>query len=126
MGIIYKLTSPSGKIYIGQTKKTAEHRWDQHRNVANNDKCKDTHRAIYNAIRKYGWENFEKEIIMECENCQLDSWERLFIQSLIHLLLMDIIYRQEVQVARVFKRMKQRKNVVNRCVWKKINTYQCM
>lgn len=30
MGLIYKLTTPSGKIYIGQTTRTLEQRYKEH------------------------------------------------------------------------------------------------
>jgi group I intron endonuclease len=58
---IYKLTSPNGKIYIGQTNnfngRMAEHK--------SNSKWRKN--KLYNNIRKYGWENFTKEIIAECD-----------------------------------------------------------
>lgn len=57
--LIYKLTSPNGKVYIGRTK-NFETRMAQH-------KCEAMSRRksypIYKAIRKYGWDNFIKEII---------------------------------------------------------------
>lgn len=56
---IYKHTSPSGKIYIGQTsKKNLNERWCS---GGGYKKC-----SIFSAaIEKYGWENFEHEIL-EC------------------------------------------------------------
>ena len=58
---IYKLKSPNGKIYIGQTNnfsgRMAEHK--------SNSKWRKT--KLYNSIRKYGWEAFTKEIIAECD-----------------------------------------------------------
>lgn len=55
---IYKLTSPSGKSYVGQTKIEPEKRWLRGKGYR-------TSSAIYNAIKKYGWDNFNKEILLE-------------------------------------------------------------
>lgn len=63
MGCLYKLTSPSGKSYIGITNKTFEKRWLKHIEQAKQNR----EGALYNAIRKYGHENFTKEILKESE-----------------------------------------------------------
>jgi group I intron endonuclease len=55
--LIYKHTSPSGKSYIGQTC-DLEVREKAHRKEAN---CP----IFYKAIKKYGWENFEHEILSD-------------------------------------------------------------
>lgn len=61
-GIIYRYTSPSGKCYIGQT--INEHtRKYQHKYHAFNETCKDYDKPFYRAIRKYGWDSFEYEIL---------------------------------------------------------------
>lgn len=80
MGVIYKATSPSGKSYVGQTKYTAEKRWKQHVNEAN---CKQFHqcRALNEAIKKYGGDNFILEILLECSNDELNDWEEEYIES---------------------------------------------
>lgn len=57
--VIYKLTSPSGKIYIGRTNNFKE-RMIQHKHCA---LVKQMNNSLYKAIRKYGWDNFIKEII---------------------------------------------------------------
>lgn len=61
MGFIYKITNQiNQKIYIGQTARDIKTRWREHKSHAI---CKyDTH--LYNAINKYGAENF---IIEEVE-----------------------------------------------------------
>ena len=54
---VYKHTSPSGKIYIGVTcVKKPEYRWNHGRGYS---------QQIYfwNAIQKYGWDNFKHEIL---------------------------------------------------------------
>ena len=60
--LIYKHTNlVNGKIYIGQTKQTANNRWanglgyNPYNNLQN---C-----VFWNAIQKYGWDNFKHEII---------------------------------------------------------------
>lgn len=77
-GIIYKITSPSGKVYIGQTINGIDYRWKQHIKNAqdpNKRKC----RIIYNAIIKYGEKNMKKEILCECNVNQLDEKENEYI-----------------------------------------------
>ena len=54
---IYKLTSPSGKCYIGQSKNIYQ-RFRDHKRANKHKHCK-----LYVAIKKYGYENFKKEII---------------------------------------------------------------
>src|ERR1700761_830172 len=78
--IIYKITCPNGKMYIGQTTQEFGKRMNQHKNEANHPDrggC----RALYNAIRKYGWDNFVKEIIHECSVEELDSLEQYYIEN---------------------------------------------
>lgn len=53
---IYKHTSPSGKIYIGVTKQDPDRRWQ-------NGLGYKTQRLFWRAIEKYGWGNFEHEIL---------------------------------------------------------------
>ena len=55
---VYKLTSPSKKIYIGITCQPIKKRWE---NGCGYKKCP----AIHKAIKKYGWDNFQKEILYE-------------------------------------------------------------
>lgn len=53
---VYKHTSPSGKVYIGIAK-DVKHRWRN--NGAGYKGCT----RIHNAIMKYGWDNFDHEIL---------------------------------------------------------------
>jgi group I intron endonuclease len=64
---IYKITSPSGKIYIGQSV-NIENRWLIYEKYSNNYKSQ---RKLYNSIQKYSWENHKKEVIEECSEDQL-------------------------------------------------------
>ena len=61
IGYIYKITNPNNKIYIGQTINFIK-RKSQYKNLY----CKGQ-TAIYNSIKKYGWDNFEIEILQEYE-----------------------------------------------------------
>ena len=57
--IVYMHTSPSGKRYIGITSKNPpEKRWLNGRGYRNE--------YIKNVIQKYGWDNFEHEILFNC------------------------------------------------------------
>ncbi len=53
---IYKHTSPSGKVYIGQTCQKPEQRWKNGNGYSNNQ-------YFTRAIQKYGWDNFKHEIL---------------------------------------------------------------
>lgn len=59
MGCLYKLTSPSGKSYIGITLKSLDDRWMGH-------KCEPAKRGkiLHNAMRKYGHDSFKVECLV--------------------------------------------------------------
>ncbi|MHB8330789.1 MAG: GIY-YIG nuclease family protein [Candidatus Dormibacteria bacterium] len=62
--IIYCHTSPSGKQYIGQTKKTMEKRWRAHvRDASYKKTTAHTSPIFHAAIRKYGPDAFTHEIL---------------------------------------------------------------
>lgn len=57
--VVYRHTSPSGKVYIGITS-NIKHRW------ASNGKNYCTYDSIFKkAIEKYGWDNIQHEILLE-------------------------------------------------------------
>ncbi|WP_051299894.1 NUMOD3 domain-containing DNA-binding protein [Methylobacter luteus] len=58
-GILYKLTFPNGKSYIGITKYSIEHRIKIHIRASRSGRKL----AIYNAIRKYGEDSFEVQVL---------------------------------------------------------------
>lgn len=60
-GYIYKMTSPSGKVYIGQTI-SIDVRKSKYRKL----NCKGQHK-IYNSLLKYGYDNHNFEIIEEID-----------------------------------------------------------
>ncbi len=78
-GVIYCLTNEiNGKQYFGQTiQKNIEKYWRSHKNNAKNGSTK----YLHNAIRKYGWVNFKKEVICKCgDGLSLGLMEDLCIQ----------------------------------------------
>lgn len=83
IGTIYKLTSPSNKCYIGQTINLVERK----RTLYNPNKYYSGHR-LDNAIKKYGIENFQYEIIIQIVESskeklreKLDELEKVYIEK---------------------------------------------
>jgi len=72
MGFIYAITSPSGKSYIGQTARSIGKRFEEHQRKSSG--CV----AIYSAIKKYGWENFEIDYY-EVPDEELNKHERWMV-----------------------------------------------
>lgn len=70
---IYKITSPSEKIYIGQSNKI-ERRKKDYLSI-NKIKCQI---KLRNSIIKHGWENHKFEIIEECLSETLNDRERFW------------------------------------------------
>ena len=73
--MIYKITSPIGKVYIGRTNNFAD-RLVQHKHCAITKKQKN---SLYKAIRKYGWDNMTKEVICEVDSNDAQRIEEEFI-----------------------------------------------
>lgn len=76
---IYKLTSPTGKVYIGQS-------WDISKRMS---KYKSTHcedqLKLYNSIKKYGFGNHEFKIVhqlpVDIDQNILDYYEQLYMDA---------------------------------------------
>ncbi len=70
---IYKITSPTNKIYIGQSV-----------NILSRTKkysildCQ-SQSILYRSIKKYGWRNHKLEIIKRCSKEELDAYEKYYI-----------------------------------------------
>lgn len=69
---IYKITSPTGKVYIGQSKNITK-RFNQYRLLH----CKGQ-KILYNSFLKHGFENHVFEIIEECLEFELNDKERYY------------------------------------------------
>jgi predicted GIY-YIG superfamily endonuclease len=80
MGIIYLITSPSGKKYIGQTIQPLEKRWKQHIDASKRE-YKDHCRVLNKSLRKYSDKHFKIEILEECEQEYLDEKELFYIEK---------------------------------------------
>lgn len=74
---VYKITSPKGKIYIGQSS-NIEARFRQYRKLRN---C-DQQRLLYNSFIKYGVLNHSFEVVMFCLRHELDATEIFYISTL--------------------------------------------
>lgn len=76
MPYIYKITSPSNRVYVGSTK-NVEYRFKQYKSL----KCKQQ-TILYRSFLKYGVENHKFEIIEECSiDCMLQKesyWGNIF------------------------------------------------
>jgi hypothetical protein len=77
MGIIYKITSPEGKTYIGQTRKTLLDRWRKHVQCSNSE-TREKH-TFYDDILKFGADSFTVEKIWEGPNDELNFQEQINI-----------------------------------------------
>ena len=76
MGVIYKITSPSGRVYVGKTKRLKiriwEYRW----------RSKKRKSIIHDSIKGYGWEAHKFEVIEEADNELLNEREIFWIKEL--------------------------------------------
>ena len=76
MGFIYKIINKiNSKVYIGQTCRDLQTRWREHKSKAN---CEHNNH-LYNAMTKYGVENFVIELIEEVQTDFLDEKEIYWI-----------------------------------------------
>jgi len=80
-GIIYKATSPSGKVYIGQTIKKLNIRRNSHFHHAFNKNSDKYHSHFSRAIRKYGRGGFIWEVIYD--NIPYKKLSKLEIKTIV-------------------------------------------
>lgn len=72
--LIYKITNNiNNKCYIGQTIKSADERWKEHKAHAFGAHKNDVKKSLYCAMRKYGIENFSFEVLQD----NIDNYEQL-------------------------------------------------
>ena len=77
---IYKVTSPSGKSYVGLTKNPVKERWAQHVKRAFHERRK---HPFYQAIRKYGPDKFKIETIdYALSKSEAQQLEQLYIAEM--------------------------------------------
>jgi len=75
---IYKITSPSGKNYIGRTHGFS-HRMASHKSLAFNEKTVKYNYPLYKSIRKYGWEKMKVEKLAICSKNDMCEVELAYI-----------------------------------------------
>jgi group I intron endonuclease len=76
LGYIYKITNPSGKVYIGQTTRLKS-RITFYKNIKESSKQP----KIYNSINKYGWNKHTFEIVGEYNKEELNYYEVYWIKE---------------------------------------------
>ena len=76
MGVIYKITSPTNKVYIGKT-------YDLRKRINHHKHCarKNKNYILHNSIRKYGWENHVLEILETIDDSLLNEREMYWIKE---------------------------------------------
>ena len=81
MAYIYCITNLiNGKQYVGKTTTSITKRFQEHCKDSKKERCEK--RPLYDAMQKYGINNFVVEKLIQCEVDELDSYEMLFIQKL--------------------------------------------
>ena len=74
---VYKITSPTGRVYIGQSENIIALRYNRYKS----SNC-DGQPKLCNSIKKYGWGSHIFEIIEECEvedlNCRERYWQDFY------------------------------------------------
>ena len=72
---VYKHTTPNGKVYIGQTKRTIQDRWKYGKGYTSHH-----HGWFWKAVEKYGWNNIKHEILYDnLSKESADYYEKYFI-----------------------------------------------
>lgn len=72
---IYKITNPSGNVYIGKTKN-----WKKRFAYYTKNSNKITQPKLQYSIKKYGWKAHKLELIELCESQKINNRERYWIK----------------------------------------------
>lgn len=79
IGSIYKITNIlNGKMYIGKTLHSIQKRFQEH--IKDSQKVRYDKRPLYDAMNKYGIENFELTLVENAEAELLDEREKYWIE----------------------------------------------
>lgn len=80
MAYIYCITNLiNNKQYIGKTTYSVTKRFQEHCRDSQRERCEK--RPLYDAMNKYGIENFIVEELLQCDELELNSYEILFIEK---------------------------------------------
>ena len=115
---IYKITSPSKRIYIGQSI-NIEDRWRKYKKL----NCK-RQPKLYNSFKNYGPENHTFEILEECEIHHLDKqeiyWKQYYnsVENGLNCELFDIGqgYRNEKTKQKISKSLLGKSKTKEHCI----------
>lgn len=81
MGYIYCIINLiNEKKYVGKTTYSITKRFQEHCRDSKKERCE--RRPLYDAMNKYGIENFVVKELIECPNDELDSYEKMYIEKL--------------------------------------------
>lgn len=81
MAYIYCITNQvNGKQYVGKTLRSVTKRFKEHCKDCMKERCEK--RPLYDAMQKYGIDNFIVKELIQCEPDELSSYEILFIEKL--------------------------------------------
>lgn len=70
---IYKITSPSKKIYIGQSADILKRIKCYEKGYCKNQKI------LFYSLKKYGWKKHKFEIICQCDESELNNLEKYYV-----------------------------------------------
>ncbi|MBQ1271702.1 MAG: GIY-YIG nuclease family protein [Clostridia bacterium] len=81
MPYIYKITNViNDKVYVGKTLDTIEKRWKEHCRDYKKERCEK--RPLYDAMTKYGIENFKISLLEEVSESEINEKEIYWIETL--------------------------------------------
>lgn len=79
MGYIYIIRNTvNDKVYIGQTRRTIQVRFNEHLNLSKNPNVKT---KLYLNIRKLGIKSFYSEQLAECKDSELTKYEQYYVEQ---------------------------------------------
>ena len=79
MAYIYVIRNKiNDKVYIGQTRRTIEERFRDHLDIARNKKVQT---KVYVKMREIGIDNFYPELLIECDENELNKYEQYYVEK---------------------------------------------
>ncbi len=74
MAYIYCITNElNQKKYVGKTNSSVNKRFQEHCNDSRKERCEK--RPLYDAMQKYGEENFSIDVLQECDELDAPAFE---------------------------------------------------